>query len=323
MDSRKVFVIHGRNDAARRAMFDFLRSIGLQPLEWSQLIRETRKASPYVGEVLDKGFEVAQAAIALMTPDDMARLRMSLQGSNEPSHETELTGQPRQNVLLETGMALGQYSDRTVIVEFGHLRAMSDTLGRHVIRINNSVGKRQDLAQRLETAGCTVDLTGRDWHTVGDFEGCIHQEEEQEPEAKSLEIGRAIDPSALYSAQPVTAVEALDEQQLQVLISIAEEIDHPGGGVTAQTVRNAMGKAGYNGMATNISLGSLMSMGMVEIAVDSDWNGNEYTVYRLRDAGIAWLSTNKDKLKLTTHYDDEDDDYTSAGGPPPNDDIPF
>ena len=68
-------------------------------------------------------------------------------------------------------------------------------------------------------------------------------------------------------------------------------------------------------MATNISLGSLMSMGMVEIAMDSDWNGNEYTVYRLRNAGIEWLSTNKDKLKLTTHYDE--DDYTPAGGGPP------
>ena len=105
MDNRKVFVIHGRDDSARRAMFAFLRSIELQPLEWTQLVGLTGKASPYVGEVLDKGFEVARAAVSLMTPDDVARLRTPLHRPNEPRHETELTGQPRQNVLLETGMA--------------------------------------------------------------------------------------------------------------------------------------------------------------------------------------------------------------------------
>jgi predicted nucleotide-binding protein len=32
-DPRKVFVIHGRNELARKALFDFLRSIGLDPIE--------------------------------------------------------------------------------------------------------------------------------------------------------------------------------------------------------------------------------------------------------------------------------------------------
>ena len=31
-DPRKVFVIHGRNDRARRGVFSFLRSIGLEPI---------------------------------------------------------------------------------------------------------------------------------------------------------------------------------------------------------------------------------------------------------------------------------------------------
>ena len=53
VDNRDVFVVHGRNNAAREAMFTFLRSIGLNPLEWSEAVRATGKASPYVGEVLD------------------------------------------------------------------------------------------------------------------------------------------------------------------------------------------------------------------------------------------------------------------------------
>ncbi len=33
VDPRKVFVVHGRNNDARKAMFEFLRTIGLHPLE--------------------------------------------------------------------------------------------------------------------------------------------------------------------------------------------------------------------------------------------------------------------------------------------------
>jgi len=36
-----VFVIHGRNEAARKSMFEFLRAIGLKPLEWSQALAAT------------------------------------------------------------------------------------------------------------------------------------------------------------------------------------------------------------------------------------------------------------------------------------------
>jgi hypothetical protein len=67
-------------------------------------------------------------------------------------------------------MALGLFPERTVIVELGRLRPISDIHGRHVIRMNNSAGKRQELAQRLETAGCAVNRSGTDWLTSGDFD---------------------------------------------------------------------------------------------------------------------------------------------------------
>ena len=55
-DARNVFVIHGRNDAAREAMFAFLRAIGLHPLEWPEVVQATGKPSPYIGEILRHGF---------------------------------------------------------------------------------------------------------------------------------------------------------------------------------------------------------------------------------------------------------------------------
>lgn len=38
-----------------------------------------------------------------------------------------------------------------------------------MLRLDNTVAKRQLLAKRLETAGCAVDLSGTDWHTAGDL----------------------------------------------------------------------------------------------------------------------------------------------------------
>lgn len=168
-DSRKVFVVHGRNNEAREALYTFLRAIGLHPLEWSEIVKATGKASPYIGEVLEKGFEIAQAVIVLMTPDDNARLREQYRGPSEPVHETQLTPQPRPNVLLEAGMALGLFPERTVIVELGRLRPVSDIGGRHIIRMNDTAERRHELAQRLETAGCQVTITGIDWYKAGTF----------------------------------------------------------------------------------------------------------------------------------------------------------
>jgi predicted nucleotide-binding protein len=167
--ARNVFVVHGRNLEVRSSLFRFLRSIGLSPLEWSQAIRETGKASPFIGEILDAAFSKAQAVVVLMTPDDVAQLRESLRSPHDPPHESQLTGQARPNVLFEAGMAMGRNPDRTIIVELGTLRPFSDIGGRHVLKLSNATQDRQELAQRLETAGCPVNLTGRDWHTEGDF----------------------------------------------------------------------------------------------------------------------------------------------------------
>jgi hypothetical protein len=166
-DPRKVFVILGRNEHARKALFEFLRSIGLDPIEWSQAIGMTGKGSPYIGEILDSVFSAAQAVVVLQTPDDIAYLHPSLTYPDD--QECEPQPQPRPNVLFEAGMAMGRNEERTVIVELGRVKVFSDIHGRHVVRLDNSLAKRQDLAQRLTTAGCAVNLTGQDWHEAGDL----------------------------------------------------------------------------------------------------------------------------------------------------------
>lgn len=166
-DPRSVFVIHGRNEPARKGLFDFLRSIGLAPIEWSEAISMTGSGSPYIGDVLDAAFRSAQAVVVLQTPDDVAHLHESLTYPGDP--ETSPQMQPRPNVLYEAGMAMGRSPDRTVIVELGQIKVFSDIHGRHAVRLDNSVAKRQDLATRLRNAGCSVKLDGTDWHEAGDL----------------------------------------------------------------------------------------------------------------------------------------------------------
>ena len=189
-DTRKVFVVHGRNEKARKALFDFLRSIDLHPQEWSEWVHETGHGSPYVGNVLKEGFKVAQAFVVLMTPDDEARLRIPLQGDNEPPYETDLTPQPRPNVIFEAGMALAIDEQHTILVELGSIRPISDIHGRHVVKLNNTAPKRKDLAQRLKGSGCPVNTKGNDWLEAGDFDGALEGFNEIPNEAVSISLSK-------------------------------------------------------------------------------------------------------------------------------------
>lgn len=169
MKDYTIFVVHGRNQKARKALFELLRAAGLRPLEWNQVLHLTGQGTPYIGEVIDKGLEAAQAIVVLFTGDDLACLREELL---QPDEEIEqYTPQPRPNVILEAGIALGKNPNRTVIVQIGKIRPISDLAGRHFLQLDNSPEKRKALLMRLKAAGCVVDLSGDDWMSAGQFSG--------------------------------------------------------------------------------------------------------------------------------------------------------
>jgi predicted nucleotide-binding protein len=167
--TKRVFVIHGRDERLRVGVFTFLRALGLEPLEWIKAIQLTGKPSPFIGEILDAAFKHAQAAVVLLTPDDEARLREDFVQPSDPPYEKVLTGQARPNVLFEAGMAFASHPNETVLVQFGNVKPFSDVAGRHVVHMDNSGKKRQELASKLRTAGCSVDMDGSDWHSDGDL----------------------------------------------------------------------------------------------------------------------------------------------------------
>jgi predicted nucleotide-binding protein len=170
IDPTKIFVVHGRNTKLRDAVFDFLRSISLKPIEWNQAIARTKKGSPDIGEILDAAFNEAQAVIVLLTGDDEARLSNELLRDDDPDYEQELTPQSRPNVLFESGMAMGRYPERTILIQIGEHRPFSDIAGKHITHMDNTPEKRQELATKLANAGSKVDTSGSSWFTAGDFQ---------------------------------------------------------------------------------------------------------------------------------------------------------
>jgi predicted nucleotide-binding protein len=154
-----VMVIYGHDAEANNALFDWLRAIGLQPQEWSQIIGATGNASPYIGHALEQAFRNAQAVVAFFTPDERVVDRSA---SSKDSAAWRL--QARPNVLIEAGTALTTHPDRTVLVILGDQDLPSDLAGRHYVRLSGtSVTPLYDLATRLEKAGCDTDISGSAW----------------------------------------------------------------------------------------------------------------------------------------------------------------
>lgn len=168
-DTKKVFIVHGRDTRLRDDFFSFLRALGLQPIEWSEALKLTGKATPYTGEALESAFKNAQAVIVLLSPDDEVRLSPDLWKDNEDENEKEIRLQARPNVLFEAGMAFGTHHERTLLIEIEPLKSFSDVAGRHVVRLSDSPETRNEIAERLRTAGCDVSTIGSDWLTTGNF----------------------------------------------------------------------------------------------------------------------------------------------------------
>jgi predicted nucleotide-binding protein len=160
----KVFVVHGRNEQIRSAMFTFLRDVDLNPVEWGQALKATGKASPYIAETLEAAIRDVAAVVVLITPDDIVRLKKQFLSDHDGDDERKPQGQARPNVLFESGMAFGRHPEKTIFATFGRVKAFTDIGGMHVVRMTNTAKKRMELVDKLQTAKADAKTEGRaDW----------------------------------------------------------------------------------------------------------------------------------------------------------------
>jgi len=162
-DPQKVFVVHGRDVAAKSAMFKFLRSLKLMPIEWDQAVGLAGMGSAHTGEAAVAGIDKAQAVVVLLAGDDLVQL----ENPDVMSQSLERP-QARPNVLFEAGIAFSRCGDRTILARLGNVRPCRDIEGRSMIKLTNKSTSRGRLIERLVNAGCLVQLNGN-WHSAGDF----------------------------------------------------------------------------------------------------------------------------------------------------------
>jgi len=184
---RRVAVVHGRNEAASKALFEKIRDFRLEPVEWDELLTQVRESTPSVFSVVQQLFKEVQAVVVLMTPDDEVRLRKRFWKDGDDLLDRQLSGQPRPNVLVEAGMAFARYPRRTLLVEIGDVKIPSDFRGMMTVRLDGTVESVQRLARRLDKpAGCAVDYSSRNWLDVSSFRDVLDRmkrdaEEQRDP----------------------------------------------------------------------------------------------------------------------------------------------
>jgi hypothetical protein len=161
MNRQAVMVICGHDVQANHALFNWLRTIGLEPREWDQLVTLTGTGSPFIGQVLQRAFQDVQAVVAFFTPDEHVCPRHGLRRPSGASSDWRLESRP--NVYIEAGMALVTHPDQTIFVILGPQELPTDLAGRDYIRLDDTAGPLNQLANRLEAAGYKIDRSGTEW----------------------------------------------------------------------------------------------------------------------------------------------------------------
>ena len=146
--SRKVFIVHGHDEAARVSVARFLEIIGFEAIILHEQANRGRTIIEKFEAHGDVGF-----AVVLLTPDD--------RGGG--ADQTELQQRARQNVILEWGYFIGRLGRSHVCaIKKGDIELPSDILGVVWEPFDERGAWKQKLAKELEEAGFEID-----WRKVG------------------------------------------------------------------------------------------------------------------------------------------------------------
>lgn len=142
-NSHDIFVVHGRDEAARAQVARVVEQLGYRPVILNEQPNKGRTLIEKFEEEADVGF-----AIVLMTPDDLG----GLEGDTP-------TPRARQNVILELGYFIGRLGrDRVCTLKTGKIEIPSDVIGVGYTEMDAGGAWRFTLASEMKAAGYDVDL---------------------------------------------------------------------------------------------------------------------------------------------------------------------
>jgi len=104
---------------------------------------------------------------------------------------------------------------------------------------------------------------------------------------------------AAASISPIADVEGLAQHEVVALVSVAQNLDHPGDIVSTYTIRQDMEKAGFTKVAVTLGLSSLLKKQLLESQEVYDERGEgPYVRYSVTEKSMSWLESNHAKLIL-------------------------
>lgn len=144
--NNKVFIVHGRDDAARQSVARYVERFGFEAF-----ILDER---PNMGRTIIEKFEGESSgtgfAIVLMTPDDIGGLKEKNDSTNDRA---------RQNVIFELGYFVGRLGrGKVCLLRKGDIEMPSDFDGVVYISMTSDDGWKVSLAREMKAAGLNVDL---------------------------------------------------------------------------------------------------------------------------------------------------------------------
>jgi predicted nucleotide-binding protein len=144
LNSRKVFLVHGHDEAVKLAVARFLEKLGLEPV----ILHEQPNKGQTVIEKFEANSDVG-FAVVLLTPDDEGRAATG----------KDLRPRARQNVILELGYFIGKLCRPRVCALYKEgVELPSDIHGVIYVPYDGAGGWRLELARELKAAGIDVDL---------------------------------------------------------------------------------------------------------------------------------------------------------------------
>ena len=143
-DTKRVFVIHGHDEAARETVARFLEKLGLEPVILHEQANMGRTIIEKFEDLADVNF-----AVVLLTPDDVGEQKDKI---------SDLKPRARQNVILELGFFLGMLGRQHVCpLVKGDVEKPSDYDGVVYTELDDAGSWKMSLIQELKAADFDVD----------------------------------------------------------------------------------------------------------------------------------------------------------------------
>jgi predicted nucleotide-binding protein len=144
-NSKKVFIVHGHDVAAKSTVARLLMKVGLDPV----ILHEEPNKGQTIIEKFEANAEAASCAVVLLTADDVGHPRAE-DGIREL--------RARQNVVFELGFFYGKLGrTKTIALTSGGVSHPSDISGIVYIDMGDGAWELQ-LARELRAAGLDVDF---------------------------------------------------------------------------------------------------------------------------------------------------------------------